>query len=160
MLTFIVNPGLRALIKRYFRARVALWRPATFKPYLKHIKSFFTRLGEQYPDLDSFAGLTRAMIEPALHPPYWIDQKGQQHSITPYRWAKMAGVLDGMFTYMRPHDWPEAPPRQLISYEDKLGRPVRRAQVQYLRMSCSNWVLTSIDSPVVHRLRLCSAVTP
>jgi integrase len=124
--TFIANPELRALVKRYFRARVAFWRPATFRPYLKHIKPFFTRLGAQYPDLDSFAGLTRAMIEPVLHLPYWIDQTGQQHPITAYRRAKMAGVLDGMFTYMRLHDWPQAPPRPLIFFEDKLGRPVRR----------------------------------
>jgi hypothetical protein len=94
--TFIANPELRALIKRYFRARVVFWRPATFRPYLKHIKPFLTRLGAQYPDLDSFAGLTRAMIEPVLHLPYWIDQTGQQHPITAYRRAKMAGVLDGM----------------------------------------------------------------
>lgn len=36
-------------------------------PYLKHIKPFLTHLGEHYPQLDSFAGLTRAMIEPALN---------------------------------------------------------------------------------------------
>ena len=124
--TFIANPGLRELVKRYFRARIAFWRPATFRPYLKHIKPFFARLGEQYPNLDSFAVLTRAMIEPVLHFPYWMDQKGKQHPITRYRRAKMAGVLDGMFTYMRLHDWPEAPPKPLIFYEDKLGRPVRR----------------------------------
>ena len=27
---------------------------------------------------------------------------------------------------MNVHDWPEAPPRPLIFYEDKLGRPFRR----------------------------------
>jgi hypothetical protein len=76
--------------------------------------------------LESFDGLTRELIEPVLNHPYWIDQTGQQHPITAYRRAKMAGVLDGMFTYMRLHDWPEAPPRPLIFFEDKLGRPVRR----------------------------------
>jgi len=116
----------RELVKRYFRARIAFWRPATFRPYLKHIKPFFARLSEQYPDLDSFAPLTRAMIEPVLHFPYWMDQEGKRHPITGYRRAKMAGVLEGMFTYMRLHDWPEAPPKSLIFYEDKLGRPVRR----------------------------------
>ena len=29
--------------------------------------------------------------------------------------------LDGMFTYMRLHDWPEAPVRPLIFPEDKFG---------------------------------------
>ena len=41
--------------------------------------------------------------------PYWIDQTGAQQSITGYRRAKMASFLDGMFTYMRLNDWPEAP---------------------------------------------------
>ncbi len=123
--TFIANPGLRDLIKRYFRARVNFWQPATFRPYLKHVKPFLTRLGESYPDLDSFTDLTREMIEPALNHPYWIDQTGAQRSITGYRRAKMASFLDGMFTYMRLHDWPEAPLRPLIFPEDKLGRRFR-----------------------------------
>lgn len=124
--TFIVNPRLRDLIKRYFRARVNFWQPATFRPYLKHVKPFLTRLGELYPDLDSFTDLTREMIEPALNHPYWIDQTGAQRSITGYRRAKMASFLDGMFTYMRLHDWPEAPLRPLIFPEDKLGRRLLR----------------------------------
>jgi integrase len=124
--TFIVNPRLRDLIKRYFRARVNFWQPATFRPYLKHVKPFLTRLGELYPDLDSFTELTREMIEPALNHPFWLDQTAQQRPITVYRRARMASVLDGMFTYMRLHDWPEAPVRPLIFYEDKLGRPFRR----------------------------------
>jgi hypothetical protein len=95
-------------------------------PYLKHIKPFLTHLGEHYPQLDSFAGLTRAMIEPALNHSYWTDQTGQRRPISVYRRAKMAGVLDGMFIYMRMHDWPQAPQRPLIFYEDKLGRPFRR----------------------------------
>lgn len=122
--TFIVNPRLRNLIKRYFRARVNFWQPATFRPYLKHVKPFLTRLGELYPDLDSFTELTREMIEPALNHPFWLDQTAQRRPITVYRRARMASVLDGMFTYMRLHDWPEAPARPLIFYEDKLGRPV------------------------------------
>ena len=65
--TFIVNPRLRDLIKRYFRARVPFWQPSTFRPYLKHAKPFLVRLGELYPDLDSFESLTREMIEPALN---------------------------------------------------------------------------------------------
>ena len=116
--TFINNEG--------FRSRITFWQPATFKPYLKHIKPFLTHLGELYPKMDSFAALTRAMIEPALNHSHWVDQSGKRHAISAYRRAKMAGVLDGMFTYMRVHDWPEAPPRQLIFYEDKLGRPFRR----------------------------------
>lgn len=124
--TFIVNPRLRDLIKRYFRARVNFWQPATFRPYLKHVKPFLTRLGELYPDLDSFSNLTREMIEPAFDHPYWIDQTGEQRPITGYRRAKMASFLDGMFTYMRLHDWLEAPLRPLIFPEDKLGRPFRR----------------------------------
>ncbi len=124
--TFIVNPRLRDLIKRYFRTRVNFWQPATFRPYLKHVKPFLTRLGELYPDLDSFTDLTREMIEPALNHPYWIDQTGAQRSITGYRRAKMASFLDGMFTYMRLHDWPEAPLRPLIFPEDKLGRRLLR----------------------------------
>ena len=55
--TFIVNPRLRDLIKRYFRARVPFWQPSTFRPYLKHAKPFLIRLGELYSDLDSFATL-------------------------------------------------------------------------------------------------------
>jgi hypothetical protein len=124
--TFIVNPRLRDLIKRYFRARVPFWRPATFRPYLKHAKPFLTRLGELYPDLDSFNGLKREMIEPALNHPYWIDQTGAQRPVTAYRRAKMASFLDGMFTYMRLHDWPEAPVRPLIFPEYKIGRGVPR----------------------------------
>jgi hypothetical protein len=120
--TFIENPRLRDLIKRYFRARVPFWRPATFRPYLNHAKPFLTRLGELYPDLDSFNGLTREMIEPALNHPYWTDQMGAQRPITAYRRAKMASFLDGMFTYMRLHGWPEAPMRPLIFPEDKIGR--------------------------------------
>jgi hypothetical protein len=38
----------------------------------------------------------------------------------------MASFLDGMFTYMRLHDWPEAPVRPLIFPEDKIGRGLRR----------------------------------
>ena len=123
--TFIANPRLRDLIKRYFRARVPFWRPATFRPYLKHAKPFLTRLGELYPDLDSFNGLKREMIEPALNHPYWIDQTGAQRPVTAYRRAKMASFLDGMFTYMRLHDWPEAPVPPLIFPEDKIGRGFR-----------------------------------
>jgi len=66
--TFIANPRLRDLIKRYFRARVPFWQPSTFRPYLKHAKPFLVRLGELYPDLDSFSGLTREMIEPCFEP--------------------------------------------------------------------------------------------
>ena len=124
--TFIANPRLRELIKRYFRARVPFWQPSTFRPYLKHAKPFLLRLGELYPDLDSFAEVTREMIEPALNHPYWINQAGTQQPITVYRRAKMASFLDGMFTYMRLHDWPEAPARPLIFPEDKFGRRFRR----------------------------------
>ena len=124
--TFIANPRLRELIKRYFRARVPFWQPSTFRPYLKHAKPFLIRLGELHPELDSFAEVTREMIEPALNHPYWIDQSGGQQPITVYRRAKMASFLDGMFTYMRLHDWPEAPARPLIFPEDKFGRRVRR----------------------------------
>ncbi|MGH9879942.1 MAG: tyrosine-type recombinase/integrase [Pyrinomonadaceae bacterium] len=124
--TFIINPRLRELIKRYFRARVGFWRPATFRPYLKHIKPFLIRLGELHPGLDSFAELTREIIEPVLNHPYWVDQTGEHRPITRYRRAKIAGFLDGMFTYMQLHEWPEAPSRHLIFYEDKLGRTRRQ----------------------------------
>src|SRR5947209_3394909 len=78
----ICNPVLKALVKRYFRARVGFWSALTFKNVLKSMKPFLIALGEKYPHVETFSVLSREMIEPFLVLPSWVDSKGRMHPIS------------------------------------------------------------------------------
>lgn len=125
--TVVANPALRALVKRYFRARVGYWEADSFRSYLRRLKPFFLALSARYPDLASFAPLTRAMLEPLLHRTAWTDARGRQRPISAHARWHLAVALDGMFTYLQRHGWPGAPGQRLIYAEDKpklaQGRP-------------------------------------
>jgi len=117
--SFITNPALKDLVKRYFRARISFWKPQTHVYNLYRMKPFFVEVGRTYPGLTSFSALTRRMIEPALTASCWTDERGQQRPMSRGMTRRMCLSLDTMFTYMMMHDWPEAPQRPLIYDEDK-----------------------------------------
>ncbi len=117
--SFITNPALKDLVKRYFRARISFWKPQTHVYNLYRMKPFFVEVGRTYPSLTSFSALTRRMIEPALTASCWTDERGQQRPMSRGMKRRMCLSLDTMFTYMMMHDWPEAPKRPLIYDEDK-----------------------------------------
>lgn len=122
----ISNPKLKALVKRYFRARLGFWGASTFSAYLWRIKPFLLGLSNRYPDMESFAPLTRQMVEPLLSNACWIDTRGGKHAISVHAKRHMVVVLEGMFTYMQRHEWGGAPTRPLIYDEDSPKLPKRR----------------------------------
>ena len=124
----IQTPALKALIKRYFRARVSSWSGHTMSVALSTLKPLLLELERRYPGLDSFASLTRDMLEPVLAMTGWIDTMERYHEVTPYRRGRSAAILKAMFTYIQRHQWPEAPRQFLIYNEDfpKHSRPKPR----------------------------------
>lgn len=124
--TCILNPQMRALVKRYFRARVGFWEPVTLKGRLGDMKPFFQALGKHYPEMGTFTDLTRSMIEPLLTCSTWTDQRGYIHSISSDKKLRMVVSLDGMFTYMQRHEWEGASMRELIYEEDRPKKAKRR----------------------------------
>jgi hypothetical protein len=116
---FLANPALKALVKRYLRARLGFWQPASLRSYLRWLKPFLWNVEHRYPDLGSFAPLTRAMIEPLLTAPFWIDERGRQHAISVFGRRYMLIAVEGMFSYMQRHAWEEAPRQLLIFEEDR-----------------------------------------
>ena len=124
--SFLAQPELKALVKRYFRAHLGFWEPSTHKEYLGHLKPFLRNLEDRYPGLTSFAPLTRPMIEPLLSAPHWIDEKGDTHRISPYGKGYMLIVVEGLFSYMQRHEWEGAPCRPLIYDEDRPKLPRKR----------------------------------
>lgn len=123
---FLANPALKALVKRYLRARLDFWQPASLRSYLRWLKPFLWNVEHRYPDLDSFAPLTRAMIEPLLTAPCWIDERGRQHAISVFGRRYMLIAVEGMFSYMQRHAWEGAPRQLLIFEEDRPSEPKKR----------------------------------
>ena len=121
----IPHPDLRALVKRYFRARLGFWEAASPHGILNSMKPFFVALGKTYPEMRSFAALTREMIEPLLTLPAWTDQLGRRWAISTHKRGLMLGALHTMFTYMQQHEWEGAPVRLLIYDEDR-PKPIKR----------------------------------
>lgn len=121
----IPNPDLRALVKRYFRAKVGFWEAVSLNRMLNSMKPFFVALAQSYPDMPSFADLTRERIEPILILPAWTDQQGRRWAISAHKRGLMLGALHTMFTYMQRHAWEGAPVRPLIYDEDR-PKPVKR----------------------------------
>jgi integrase len=124
--SFLSNPALKALVKRYFRARLGFWQPSSLKQYLKWLHPFFWNLEQTYPGLASFAPLTRAMIEPVLTAPFWIDERGRRHPISVFMRRHMLIAMESMFVYMQRHEWDEAPRHSLIYDEDRPPQVKRR----------------------------------
>lgn len=123
----ICNPGLRTLVKRYFRARIGFWEATTFRNRLKDMKPFFIALGNTYPEVASFAALSRKMIEPFLVLPNWTTLQGRTYTISAERKYHLVVSLRVMFSYMQRHGWEGAPICLLIYDEDhpkpSKGRP-------------------------------------
>ncbi len=124
--SFLSRSGLQPLVKRYFRARFGFWHPSSMKQYLRWLKPFFWNLQASYPELTSFVSLTRAMIEPVLTAPQWVDDRGRTHPISPYGRRYMLLTVESMFTYMQRHEWEGAPCRPLIYDEDRPPQPRKR----------------------------------
>jgi integrase/recombinase XerD len=124
--SFLSNPALKALVKRYFRARLGFLEPSSLKQYLKWLKPFLWNLERTYPDFTSFASFTRAMIEPILMATSWVDERGHRHVITSFGRRYMIIAVESMFTYMQRHEWEEAPQRFLIYDEDRLPQSKKR----------------------------------
>jgi len=120
------NPQLKQLVKRYFRARLGFWESITFNHTLVDMKPFLIALGNRYPALESFAPLTREMVEPLLTLPTWVDGQGRTQVISPQRKGAMVSKLNIMFSYMQQHGWEGAPTHPLIYDEDCPKRPKRR----------------------------------
>jgi len=123
----IHNPSLKTLVKRYFRAHVGFWESRTLAATLQDMKPCLKAFGEQYPALDSFAALTREMIEPILALPTWTDTRGQIRPISSDRRYRMVRAFGAMLSYMQRREWEGAPTRPLIYDEDlpkrAKGRP-------------------------------------
>jgi hypothetical protein len=82
--SFLSCSALQPLVKRYFRARLGFWNPSSMKQYLRWLKPFLWNLHASYPELPSFACLTRAMIEPVLTASQWVDDRGRTRPISLY----------------------------------------------------------------------------
>lgn len=121
----IRNPGLKTLVKRYFRARLGFWEVTTLKTHFMEIQPFLLIFGEAHPEAESFAFLTREMMEPLLTQTMWIDAQGKEHPISPHKKGVMLASLNRMLTYMRRHGWEEAPVQRLI-YEEDYPRLAKR----------------------------------
>jgi len=124
--TCIANPVLRTVVKRYFRTRLGVWEPLSLRTYLQRMRPFFLALSATYPTLESFAELTRPMIEPLLHGGQWTDAQGHVHRMSAHKRLHMLIPLDVMFTSMQRHAWDDAPRSLLIFDEDKPKLPKRR----------------------------------
>src|SRR5712691_3074890 len=122
----LANRQLKALVKRYLRARLGFWQPSSLRSYLRWLKPFLWNLETTYPDLASSAPLTRAMIEPLLTAPFWIDERGRRHILSLFGKRSMLIAIEGMFTYMQRHAWEEAPRQLLIYEEDRPPQPKKR----------------------------------
>jgi hypothetical protein len=109
----IQNPALKALLKRYFRARASTWSGQSMVGALSTLKPVILELERRYPGFDSFASLTRDMLEPVLAMTGWTDSMERYHEVTLERRHRVAIYLKGMFTYMQRHQWPEAPQQQV-----------------------------------------------
>jgi integrase/recombinase XerD len=122
----LANPALKALVKRYLRARLGFWQPSSLRQYLRWLKPFLWNFEHLYPDLASFASLTRTMIEPILTATFWIDERGRRHTLSLFGKRYMLIAVEGMFTYMQRHEWEEAPRHLLIYEEDRPPEPKKR----------------------------------
>ncbi len=120
----IQNPALKALMKRYFRARVGSWSGHTMVVALSTLKPLLLELERRYPGFNSFASLTRDMLEPVLAMTGWIDSMERYHEVTRERRHRVAAVLKAMFTYMQRHQWPEAP-QQFLIYDEDFPKRIR-----------------------------------
>ncbi len=116
--SFLCNHALKAVVKRYFRARLGFWEPSSLSSYLRWLKPFLWNLDNRYPGLASFAAVTREMIEPVLTAS-WIDERGRRHSISVFKRRHMLIATESMFVYMQRHEWEEAPHHYLIYDEDQ-----------------------------------------
>lgn len=121
--SFIHNPKLKALIKRYFRARIGYWSGYTPVTVLPTLKPLIQELERRYAGLASFAPLTRVMIEPILALTGWTDGMNRYHPMTIERRLRALILLNSMFEYMRRHQWSGAPKQVLIYDEDFPKRP-------------------------------------
>lgn len=122
--SFIQQSDLKALIKRYFRARVGYWTGFTMVTTLPTIKPIIQELERRYPGLSSFAPLTREMFEPVLAMTGWVDSMERYHEMTAERRLRTAILLNAMFTYMQRHRWPEAP-QQALMYDEDFPQRIR-----------------------------------
>jgi integrase len=113
------NVHMRWLVKRYFRARLGFWEPRSFKDALENMKPFFFALGNACPELESFAPLTREMIEPLLTQPRWVDSRGYTRLISTDKKRRMVTSLSTFFSYLQRHEWEGAPTHTLIYEEDR-----------------------------------------
>jgi integrase len=121
----IRNPALKTLVKRYFRAHLGFWEVTTLKTQFMEMQPFLLIFGEAHPEADSFALLTREMIEPLLTRATWTDAQGRGHTISPQKKSVMLASLNRMLMYMRRHGWKEAPLQMLI-YEEDYPRLAKR----------------------------------
>ena len=121
--SFIQHPALKALIKRYFRARVGYWSGYTLVTTLPTLKPLIQDLERRY-GLYSFASLTRIMLEPVLAMTSWVDAMERYHEMTGERRLRAVILLNSMFTYMQRHQWPEAP-QQLLIYDEDFPQRIR-----------------------------------
>jgi len=122
--SFIQHPDLKALIKRYFRARVGYWTGTTMVSTLPAFKPIIQELERRYPGLSSFASLTREMLEPVLAMTGWVDSMERHYEMTAERRLHTVILLQAMFTYMQRHHWPEAP-QQLLIYDEDFPQRIR-----------------------------------
>ena len=141
--SFLSNQALKAVVKRYFRARLGFWQPSTLRSYLRWLQPFLWNLDNCYPGIASFATLTRAMVEPVLTACFWINERGEKHPISQFMRRHMLIAAESMFAYMQRHQWEEAPRHFLIYDEDrpskvkKRPRPIPESVLDQLQVHAS-----------------------
>lgn len=119
----ISNVKLKTIIKRYFRQRFHFWTVGTIKGRLGQMLPFLLEICRQFPDLETFAQMTRDQFEPVIAVTRWTDIKGRVREISAIHRHRGLIGLNAMFTYLQLHGWECAPTAKLIFRED---RGVRR----------------------------------
>jgi len=125
----IGHPGMRDLVKRYFRARVGSWKSTDFHVALEHMKPFFWALSESYPEAGSFTSFTRSMMEPLLLRTSWTDRQGHVHCIPAGKESQRLSHFRAMFVYMQEQGWEGAPRHLFISHDHRLKPGSRRSNL-------------------------------
>lgn len=124
--SIIENPKMRALWKRYFRARLIDTAPYTLWGYLQGGYPLVYHLNTNHPDMTDFRSLTRPMVEEWMTVPTYKGKSGHVLEVTKLMRAKYVTVLRGMLDYMTRHDWPEAPRRPVL-FADDVRQPNKKA---------------------------------
>jgi len=118
--TFIKNPKLCTIVKRFFKVRVATRCLQTVHKELRYLRHFIVFLQEKYSLIDSFSLLERQHLEEFY---VWLaGQKNQYNKLTSLREKRYTvQYLRIFFEYLQRVGDHEAPKTLLVYPEDACG---------------------------------------